>query len=174
MNRDEYNIEKAITFLVTSINSSGHNPKPVILHSIRTAMYLYRNNYEEKIIIIALLHDLLEDTNVTYEEIEKQFGNEIASFVKALSFNIDIKDKEERWKDEIDRAITKDKISIIVKTADIFDNMDYYPKSSNINDLPYPLNKAQSFINKAGYIMQNEPIWQQLIDKFKTLTNVII
>ena len=56
-------LEQAIIFLVTTFQQSGNNPKPVILHSIRVALFLYEYHYPEEVIIAGALHDLVEDTN---------------------------------------------------------------------------------------------------------------
>lgn len=62
-------IERAMEFLVHSFESSGDNPKPVILHSTRVGMDLYDRGYEQHVVIAGFLHDLLEDTDATAEEI---------------------------------------------------------------------------------------------------------
>lgn len=36
-------------------------------------------------VIVALLHDVLDDTSVTYEEVEDRFGPEVAEMVKKVS-----------------------------------------------------------------------------------------
>jgi len=74
-------VEKAIVYLVQSFTTSGHNPKPVVLHSIRTGLYLYHQNYSQNVIVAAILHDLIEDTNVKSQDIEKEFGSEVAQLV---------------------------------------------------------------------------------------------
>ena len=58
-------VEKAIKYLVDAIKQSGHNPKPVILHSIRVGLFLFNQNYNQDIVIAAILHDILEDTDTT-------------------------------------------------------------------------------------------------------------
>ena len=56
-NRDlDHKLERAITFLVTTFQQSGNNPKPVILHSIRVALFLYEYQYPEETIIAGVLH----------------------------------------------------------------------------------------------------------------------
>ena len=57
-------VEKAISFLVYAFTTTGHNPKPVILHSIRTGLYLYHQNHAQDVVVAAILHDLIEDTDV--------------------------------------------------------------------------------------------------------------
>ena len=55
---EQEKIQSAIVFLVESFSKSGHNPKPVILHSIRVAMALYTMGESCNIVTAALLHDM--------------------------------------------------------------------------------------------------------------------
>lgn len=73
--------------MVAKYGTSGNNSKPVILHSIKTAFYLMEKGYDKNIIIGALLHDLIEDSNVNVFDIKKEFGLEIAEIVDAVSFD---------------------------------------------------------------------------------------
>jgi (p)ppGpp synthase/HD superfamily hydrolase len=43
------------------------------------------NIFDQNVLVAALLHDTLEDTNTTYEEIEKTFSKEIADLVQEVS-----------------------------------------------------------------------------------------
>ena len=89
-------IEEAIKFLVFMIHESGKNPKPVILHSIRVGLHLYNHGYDKDIIISAILHDILEDTEITIDEIKTKFGSNVAELVKANSVDEVIESKIER------------------------------------------------------------------------------
>ena len=67
--KEDEEIERAIQYLVHSFESSGNNPKPVILHSTRVGMNLYNRDYQKRTVISGFLHDLLENTDVTSDEI---------------------------------------------------------------------------------------------------------
>ena len=51
----------------------------------------------------ALLHDTLEDTDATYEEVTDKFGKKVADGVMSLTKNNEISDKKERMYDSITR-----------------------------------------------------------------------
>jgi (p)ppGpp synthase/HD superfamily hydrolase len=167
---DNKKIEKAITFLVISINASNHNPKPVMFHSIRMATYLYSYQYNDTLIIGALLHDLLEDTDVVFEEIKEQFGQDIANMVLALSFDTSIIDKDKRWVDELNKALTYGKDALIVKTADFYDNIDYYHLAKDKDSFNHLIKKFNMFIDKTSSTMKDEQIWIDLVAKSKNIT----
>ena len=56
---------------------------PYIVHPLAVAGLLIRSGCPEHMVIAALLHDVLEDTPVTVEEIRSHFGREVAELVMA-------------------------------------------------------------------------------------------
>jgi (p)ppGpp synthase/HD superfamily hydrolase len=68
--------------------------------------------------IVAVLHDTLEDTSITFEELENLFGSAVANTVKTLS-----KLENEDYFDFIDR-VKQNPVAVKVKIADIKDNLD--------------------------------------------------
>lgn len=48
----------------------ANSPKPVILHSIRIALYLNNLGYNRNIVLAAILHDILEDSSASVEKIK--------------------------------------------------------------------------------------------------------
>jgi (p)ppGpp synthase/HD superfamily hydrolase len=78
------------------------------------------SNYETSAnaVIAAYLHDTLEDTALTYGEIERDFGEEIATAVLALTHL----DGDENYKEYVIR-VGRNPIARVVKIADIQDNL---------------------------------------------------
>jgi GTP pyrophosphokinase len=76
----------------------------------------------------ALLHDILEDTLVTEQELVKEFGEEVVSLVKGVtklnkySFDDNITEQAENWRKML-LAVVKDIRVIIIKLADRLHNM---------------------------------------------------
>ena len=58
---------------------------PYFSHPLEVAGILLDYKLDAQSIITALLHDTIEDTDVTSEEIEEQFGNEIAYLVDGVT-----------------------------------------------------------------------------------------
>jgi len=58
---------------------------PYIVHPLAVAGLLIRAECPEHLVIAALLHDVLEDTPVTVEEIQSHFGRKVSELVKAVS-----------------------------------------------------------------------------------------
>jgi len=58
---------------------------PYIVHPMEVAINLMKEKAPETLIISALLHDTVEDTNITLEDIRKEFGSEIAVLVDGVT-----------------------------------------------------------------------------------------
>lgn len=73
-----------------------------INHPIRVAINLASNNYDSVSVCAGLMHDVLEDTDTTYEEIVEEFGVEIANLVNGVTkiSLVKLKSKEIVFSDE--------------------------------------------------------------------------
>lgn len=58
---------------------------PYVTHPVHVAWILERHGFDEDVVIAGLLHDLLEDTLVTSEEIGQRFGTRVAAIVNGCS-----------------------------------------------------------------------------------------
>src|SRR3546814_16403603 len=82
---DEAMINRAYVFSVQKHGSQKRaSGDPYFSHPIEVAGILTGLHLDEQTIITALLHDTIEDTLVTYEDIEKNFGPEIARLVDGV------------------------------------------------------------------------------------------
>ncbi len=85
--------------------------EPYMAHIVRTAELLANYTDDTKLLCSAYLHDVLEDTDTSYDELENRFGREIAQTVLKLS-TFHVKD----WS-KLDRE------SLLVKLCDVLDNV---------------------------------------------------
>ena len=95
----------------------------------------------------ALLHDTLEDTEVTFEDLHRDFGRQIADGVDALSKNKVIKSKEKRMLDSLSRIKQQPKEIWLVKLADRIVNLQPPPKTWDIE-------KKQKYHAEAAVILE--------------------
>jgi GTP pyrophosphokinase len=105
--------------------SSGED---YIIHPVNVAATLIRLRMDLDTIIAGLLHDVIEDCNITPAEIEKEFSHSIAELVVGLTkiSKIKFKSKEESQIENFRKmvvAMAKDLRVIIVKLADRMHNM---------------------------------------------------
>lgn len=157
-------VQKAISFLVESFNKTGNNPKPVIFHSIRVAMYLYDKGADSTIVIAALLHDLLEDTQITSQEIKSMFGDDVAKLVEANSFKSDISDYVLQYLETFKRNISTGPQAVLIKASDLLDNADYYNLGQQ-EIWPKLYGKFSKFIEMSQPVIGDTEIWKDLKKK---------
>ena len=97
-------------------------------HPLEVAAILTEMKLDDATIAAALLHDTVEDTEATHQEIEEKFGNEIASLVDGLTKikKLDLVTKEATQAENLRKlllAMSKDVRVLLVKLADRLHNM---------------------------------------------------
>lgn len=94
-------MEKAILFATKAHAGSFRKgkTKPYILHPLEAMMIVADLTDDEELLTAAVLHDTVEDTNTTAAEIEREFGERVASLVVSESENKrEDRSAEETWK----------------------------------------------------------------------------
>ena len=102
--------------------------EPYILHPAAVAEILVELKLDTSSIITALLHDTLEDTDITIEDIEKEFGTEVAKLVDGVTKLAKIEYQPEHVKQaenfrKLLVAVSEDIRVLLVKLADRLHNM---------------------------------------------------
>lgn len=162
-------IEKAIRFLVDEYARSGFNEKPVIFHSLRVACLLVENNAAAKTVVAAILHDLIEDSEVKIESIKKIFGSSVAKLVKAVSFKSDIKDKKRQYQEMFARTKKSGIEALMIKCADILDNSTYYSFGKNKFSEDILMDKLKYFLKISESNLKNFKLFLELKRRQKML-----
>ena len=110
---------------------------PYIVHPLETAVIVSRMTEDPELISAALLHDVLEDTEVTLEELSELFGKRVADLVAAQS-----EDKRRTWKERkqatIERLASASREEKLLCLAD---------KLSNLRS------------TTADYLLKGEAVW---------------
>lgn len=75
----------------------------------------------------ALLHDVIEDTECTYDKVKSEFGEEVAKGVLALSKNVALPTKREQMEDSLSRIKERPREVWMVKMADRISNLQPPP-----------------------------------------------
>lgn len=77
----------------------GHDELPYIVHPIESGLIAMSITNDEDVIIAAFLHDVVEDTNKTIEDIKAIFGNRVAELVAYESEDkMEEMQKSDSWK----------------------------------------------------------------------------
>ena len=189
--QDQALIEKAYLFADKKhegqVRKSGD---PYICHCLGVAKILAELQAGPQTICVGLLHDTIEDTETTKEEIEKNFGKEVADLVEALTKVTRLSDyKNVEFTAENHRkifvAMAKDVRAIIVKLADRLHNrrtLQFQPKEKQVRISKETLEVYAPIAHRLGlYRLQTEmedlSLWyldnekyREIEDKMNSLT----
>lgn len=105
--------------------SSG---EPYITHPVAVACILAKMKLDIETLMAALLHDVIEDTPATYQDMERHFGENIAHLVEGVSKldKLKFRDREEAQTENFRKmimAMVQDVRVILIKLADRTHNM---------------------------------------------------
>ena len=101
---------------------------PYVTHCVAAADISFEMGLDEDSIIAALLHDVIEDTNLTHADISKQFGITVADIVEGVTklTRVQYTSKEDEQMENLRKmlvALAKDIRVILIKIADRLHNM---------------------------------------------------
>jgi len=102
--------------------------EPYLSHPLNVALILANMNMDLDTVTAGILHDTLEDTDATYEELAELFGEDVAFLVDGVSKigKISFKSSEEKMAENFRKmliSMSKDVRVIVIKLADRLHNM---------------------------------------------------
>ena len=115
------------------LRRGGYDQLPYINHLLKITNELITigGERDEALLIAAILHDVLEDTDTNFQELSNLFGQEVASIVNELTDDMSLPHKV-RKELQVTTATKLSRKAQIIRLAD---------KASNIRDIfTYPLN----------------------------------
>ncbi|HRZ29279.1 MAG TPA: HD domain-containing protein [Candidatus Paceibacterota bacterium] len=133
-NNQEFKIVEE-AFLFAEFKHQGQKRKSgedYVLHPLRVAIEVSKLKLDVNSLVSALLHDILEDTDTTSEELKNKFGEEVMFLVESLSHLTRLKRKANYKNKTIYRvenlrnlilSSAKDVRVILIKIIDRLDNM---------------------------------------------------
>jgi GTP pyrophosphokinase len=128
-NEDLAPLEKAFRFAAERHkNQKRSSGEPYMLHPLLVTRQLADMHMDMVALETGLLHDVVEDTSATIEEIRKNFGNEVAACVDGVTklSKLNLASREERQAESVRKmllAMVNDIRVIVVKLADRLHNM---------------------------------------------------
>lgn len=119
-----------------------------VVFEIMTAITIEDGMDSDLAIKCAILHDTIEDTSLSYDDILSRFGSAVANGVLALTKNADITEKKEKMLDSLKRIKEQPKEIWAIKMADRICNL-YAPPFYWTNE------KKKEYIEEA-HLIHNE------------------
>jgi len=125
---EEELINKAYQFALKAHSGQKRlSGDPYFIHVFETAKILVKLGMDTQTIVAGLLHDVLEDTGATEEEIKKEFGDNVLFLIKSVTKLGKIKYRgDERHVESLRKffiAMAKDLRVVIIKFADRLHNL---------------------------------------------------
>lgn len=102
------------------------------------------------LVLCALLHDIIEDTNGTYHDIHIEFGIEVANGVLALSKDKKLPSNEDQMRDSIERIRQEPKEVWMVKLSDRITNLQPPPKNWSKTKIDAYRTEATLILSESG------------------------
>lgn len=138
-------IQKAVEFAAKAHEGAFRKGSriPYIYHPMEAALIVAQITDDEEMIAAAYLHDVLEDTSVTAEELEREFGSRVAALVLSES-----EDKSRTWKERKSAAI---------------EHVKHASREEKILVLGDKLSNMRS--TARDYMREGEQVWQRFNEK---------
>ena len=140
-------LDKAICFAVKAHSGVERRGKgfPYIIHPMEAVSIVATITKDQEILAAAALHDVVEDTEYTVEDIKKEFGERVAKLVASESdLIVEGKSESESWKERKQHAISRLK------------NLDFDGKIVTIGD---KLSNARAMLQDYGTL--GEELWNK-------------
>ena len=111
-------------------NQKRKSGQPFIIHPLRVASYICRAGLDAPTVVAALLHDIIEDTSITHEDINERYGSWYADIVTGLTKIKKPESPENLTVDNLDatyqrmlKTMVQDVRALFIKLFDRLDNM---------------------------------------------------
>ena len=122
---------------------------PMVTHPIRVANILRSTGFPEEVVIAGYLHDTVEDTDVTLEDIEREFGAEVRYIVAGNT-----EDKDKSWVERKKHTVEALKTApLSIRPLVVADKLD------NLSSLAFALDEVGEEIWDAFKYGRKENAW---------------
>jgi GTP pyrophosphokinase len=157
----EKEFDQAVVFMATKASAAKSLPVASILHSTRVGLYLHGQGASKEVVLAGLLHDVVEDTDATIEEVASRFGEDVAELVEAMTLNEDLESGEGN-RDSVDRCVHLGRDALLIKAADIADNLHFYLSDANPQKLNQLAESLSYFLEVSAKELEETDVWSKI------------
>ena len=151
---------------------------PYITHPIMVMYFVSKYSDDENVLMAAVLHDTVEDTDTSLDEIEHFFGKEVAHLVDILSEDKSLpkKQRKEEYYEKLFQSQNKD--IFLIKSADILYNMndmietiDFQGKETFLKAFTFQnyFESMSSVLQKMKEVWPENPFLNELFETYDEL-----
>lgn len=146
-------VDKAIIFATNAHKNVERKGKgfPYIVHPLEVMAIVATMTNDQDLLAAAVLHDTVEDTSITVEDIRKEFNDRVADIVRDESDRLSPEDNSLSWKERKIKALE------VLRNA---------PKESKMVALGDKLSNMRAIYR--DYLMQGEALWDIFSEKRKS------
>lgn len=138
-----------------------------VTHPKYVARVVEQLTNDETLIITALLHDTLEDTDTTFEELEESFGKGVANLVDELTNKKEERGSMKKRHYMLQKMSTMSDEALIVKLSDRFHNVLFLEKDQDdLDDLKF----VKYYYKNTRFILNN--LKSERLDNHKNLNEI--
>jgi GTP pyrophosphokinase len=147
---NEYRIQSAIIYITDVLGQLYDEPKPTLFHCIRVGTTLYDLSYDIDVVLAGYLHDIIEDSDISYDDISEKYGSTVADIVLANTVDVTL-EKFQRKADVITRAVSYGVDACVVMSTEILDGLQFYIRADDHEQLANKMEKAKVFLDAVPY-----------------------
>jgi guanosine-3',5'-bis(diphosphate) 3'-pyrophosphohydrolase len=176
----EMSVEKALLFATEKHKNQKRkfDGESYVKHCIRVAEcvreeLLKQGERDDFLVISALLHDTLEDTNTTIDEITLEFGKRVATIVVSLTNNKEELDRIGKTEYLANKINTLDSDELLIKLADRMDNISDVSMERYDWSHKYASQTKYVFLEKldrSHILARHEPLFNKIKERIAAYT----
>lgn len=157
---------------------------PYISHPMAVLFIVSHFTADEDVLVASILHDVVEDTDITLDDIEKQFGKKVRDIVDVLTEDKFISVKKERKQKQLERFKNANHDILLIKLADIIHNfcdimlvLENYSKEEYLNtfsgNIKDKIKTAEERINIIEKAWEDNPLLPEAKTRLEDYKNLL-
>lgn len=154
-------LDIVVAFLGQALTDQDPFPRAVITHSLRVGLYLEQQRWPRPIVLAGLLHEVVEDSDVSRAIIAEVFGPEVAQLVAANHIDPH-HDQFEQTIESMQRCKCLGQAALIVKAADLLDHVEHGRDDAKPESRAWLSRTLETFLDLSMSELVNEPVWHSL------------